>query len=1068
MSNTTEHAHERDILQELYNKTNGTRWFRQYNWTEPISHCCWYGITCNLTTYLVQEIDLTFNNLSGHLPSSIFKLSRLQFLQLRHNRLTGKLEDILLPNVTHLYRLGLSYNSFSGTIPWDVLGTYRSLGKIQLAGSSRLQGQLEESLAKLENLEVLSLGSTKVRGQVPNAITSLKKLWFLDFEMLGLYGNISFLAELSSIQYVHLQHNNLVGELPHDLGNRLIHLVELHLAQNSLQGKFPDSFHTTVNLTVVNIASNHFYGQVPLSVLQSDNLLYLDISSNKFDSLPANLTLPSIQFLILANNPFIMTPYELITTLLHMNDRTSIRILDISSCGLTGLLPTKFWLFTNGMVLRIANNSFYGIIPSPIVKMYYLIIADFSNNNFSGPIPEGFFLLDAIQEFDLRNNSHLTSSSIPEHLQWYVKPDYTTKVREISTDAFTCPLIRFNNKEDGSLLVNSSYYNGIYCECDPGYYGHNGLCQKCPVKGYCSGDNTTSVLKIPTNYYPSPSPNNMTALVQCNNFYQSSFRCNPNGNCICWLSDNGNTTECDSSCICAQNTTDRLCSKCEPNFYKYGDTCLPCFNDNSTITVFGLLITILVSCITIWLLSRIQPKCISLTALKAINIGAVVFQTGLVLSLGISEVIPTYVAELYILVLALALFDHLHNLKVFALILLEYFQVLNSLNISYQSVSCKHCSFADLLQKCGMSKVVRAVNFHFSGMTCMFPFLSTPIGRLITLAAAPLVLALVIFIGRLIDHYILVHLCLRKNEAQIKELHRTMANNSKSNIIFLLNVFYYPLAHDSITVLLPCQKAEGDSDHYMRAYPWISCSSEQYRYLTMLAGVIIATYVCIVPVIFLILLRYYIPRRPTRAEAIKICPQSKKLDEEEEREAATPAWLHCLWSGFKTKYCRWIHVVLMLRKLALAVVLTSFTSDQADAQSFVLTFLLLLSITITAATKPYETMTSYPIESAADVGAFSVILVTYNSMSSRNKVSPSTTISVFSLNVAFVLVMISVAISQGLYACWGKRKRRSVTGRTRHYTVLPGENRSEAMDEFSFSTSVSEPPQRNITQQHNQ
>ena len=1050
-STTEQQQHERVILQEFYVHTNGTGWFHNHNWTKPISHCCWYGVVCNSTTGLVKGITLLSNNLVGHVPSSIFKLSSLHTLHLAQNRLVGKLDSILLPNVTQLYRLSLPFNLLSGKIPWDVLSTYKSLGKIQFAGNSELRGHIEESLAKLENLEVVSLGHTNVGGQVPNAIKSLKKLWFLDFEMLGLDGNISFLVELPSIQYVHLQHNNLVGQLPHDLGNRLIHLVELHLGHNSLEGKLPDSFHMTVNLTVIYIASNQFHGQVPLSVLQLKKLLYLDISSNKFDSLPANLTLPSIQFLMLANNPFLMTPDELIKTLLHMKDRTRVRILDISSCGLTGLLPTNIWLFTNSMVLKIANNSFYGTIPSPIVKMYYLIAADFSNNNFSGSIPEGFFLLDAIQTFDLRNNTQLTSSSVDGGVPWFTKPDFSTKFREIPNMAFVCPAVRFNNSDAGILLINSSYYDGIYCECDPGYYGHNRLCHKCPTGGYCSGGSTRSVVNIPANYYPLPSPHNMTALVQCSHFYEDTFRCNPKGNCICKLSSDGTTTECDNSSICAHNSTGRLCSKCTPNFYKYSDICLPCSNDSSIKAVVGFVITVLALLIIMWLLSRIRPRCISLTAMKAFNIGAIVFQTGLVLSLGISELIPTYVAELYILMVVLALFDHLTNVKVFALILLVYFQVLSSLNIFSQSVTCQHCSFADLLQKCGMTKVVRAVNFHFSGVTCLFPFLSTPIGRLAALAAAPLVLALMLFLGRLIDHYMLVRLCMRKNGAQIEELRQTMANNSKSNIVFLLNVFYYPIAHDSITALLPCEEAEGDIGHYMRVYPWISCSSRQYHNLIILAGLVTAIYVCLIPAFFLILLQHYIPRRPVKDEVI--CSQIENLKEGEE---VVCAWLHCLWSGFKEKYQTWISVGLMLRRLVLAVVLTAFKSDQADAQSFVLTTLLIVSITFIAVARPYQNTTSWQLESAADVGAFSIILVTYNSMSSRRNVSPITTVCVFSLNVIFIMAMVSVVIGQLLYVCWGKRnKGRKVTGRTGHYIELPGDNRPDAIDEHSFSTSIS-------------
>lgn len=1042
---------ERMVLVEFFNETNGVRWRDSSNWTTSISHCCWYGIVCNSTTGLVEELQLVSNKLSGQLPSSVFRLSSLKILMLKQNGLSGNLDNILVPNVTELHQLGLSSNSFEGQIPWNTLSTYRSLRKIQLSDNMQLGGKIGETLAKLKNLEVLSLGHTSVRGQVPKAIKSLKRLWFLDLEMLRLEGNISFLEQLPSLSFVHLRSNKLVGELPAHLGTRLTHLEELHLSGNSLSGKLPDSFHMTVNLVVVNIASNQFHGQIPSSLLQLKSLLYLDVSSNQFNSVSSNLSLPGIQFLVLANNPIHMTPTNLINTLLKMKNRTGLRILDISSCRLTGHLPQNIWMFTNIMLLKLSNNSFYGNIPEPIVRMYYLIAANFSNNNFNGSIPQGFFSLDAIQTFDLRNNEHLISSSMPKELPWFTFPDPNTRTREFPSKAFTCPTIRFNNTDAGILLINSSYYHSRYCACDPGFYGHSGWCLQCPIGGLCRGGNAITVIEIQPNYYPSPSPHNMTALVRCSSFYQDTFRCNPEGTCSCTLSSDGTTTACETHCTCAYNSTGRLCSQCLPDFYRYGDVCVPCSDISSTKAVVVSAAVVVAILIIVWLLSRIQPKCISLIALKAFNIGAIIFQTGLVLALGITKVIPAYVAEFYILMVVLALFDHLANIKVLALILLVYFQVLNSLNISSQSVDCQHCSFAHFLNMGGIAKVVQAVNFHFNGVTCSFPFLSSPIGRLATLAAAPLAVAFTLFLGRLIDHYLLVRLCTGKNEDEVEQLRQAMANNSKSNVIFLLNVFYYPIARESIMALLPCEKAPGDTEHYMIAYPWISCSSLQYHNLIILAGFVTALYVCLVPIFFLALLRKYTSKRQATDNATKIRSQSSSHYEEE-----AVAWLNCLCSVYKTKYQTWISVLLMLRRLTIAIVLASFNKEQADAQSFVLTIILTVSITFIAVMRPYQNTTSLQLESVADVGAFSVILVIYSSISSRSNASLVTASFAFSLNVLYIAGMAVAAIGQLVYIWHVKRnKGRTVMGKRRHYTELAGDNTSDASQEHSFSMTVS-------------
>ena len=1040
---------ERRILINLFEQTNGMRWYSRENWTHPVNHCCWYGITCNNTngSLFVTTIKLASNNLSGSLPSSVLNLRKLQILQFTRNYLMGELENILIPNATHVYQLGFAFNLFGGQVPWQTLATYPSLKKLQLSDNHAIRGKTEESLGKLKHLEVLTLGHTKVGGRVPEAIKYLQNLWFIDLEALNLEGNIDFIKDLPNLRYVHLRGNKLRGELPPEIGTKLINLEELYVSNNLISGELHDTFHNTLKLTVINVASNRLHGQVPTTVAHLPNLLYLDISSNQFHSLSSNLSFPSLQFLILANNPFQMDPNELINTLLKMQNRTGLRTLDISSCGLTGNLPKRIWMFTNIMVLKVSNNSFYGKIPSPIVVMYYLIEGDFSNNNLSGPMPMDFSLLDAVRTLDLRNNTNMISINESGGMPWFTVQDPNTRVRELPHQSFTCPTFRLNNTNNGLLLINSSYYHHIYCTCDPGFYGYKGVCLSCPAEGKCKGEKTNSVIEMPVNYYPSPSQQNMTAFVRCSLFYQNTFRCNPNGNCTCQLrlfsSDVRVLTTCDSHCTCAYNSTSRLCSQCIPNFYKESDICLPC-SDNDSTTIVATTAAVLIILLTIWLLSRIKPKCIAPTVLKAFNIGAIIFQIGLVMSLGIAKIIPAYVAELHIFIVVFAIFDYLASIKVFAVIVLVYFQVLNSLNVSSQSVDCQHCSFAEFLNKGVIAKVLQTANFHFNGISCTFQFLASPFGKLAALAVAPLALGIIITVGRLIDHYLLVRLCAKRNEVEIEELRQTMTNNSKSNIIFLLNVFYYPIAQGAIKALLPCDRGPGDTRDYMRAYPWINCSSSKYTELVILGGLVTALYVCLIPIVFLVLLRKYAPKKLETEESIVILSTTSSVVEEEVVE-----WLHGLCSNYKTKYCTWLPVILMLRRLFIAIVLASFKQDQVDAQAFVLTILFTASIIFITVLRPYKNTTPWQLENTADVGAFVVIFVTYSSMSSRQKVSPVTATFAFFLNMMFIIAMVVTAIGQAVYVFREKHKEsRPLQKKTSEYTKLPGENKHNGTPDY--------------------
>jgi len=113
---------EREILEIFYKSTNGPSWNRNDNWLsdKPLSE--WFGITVHENSnekFIVKEIKLGFNKLSGEIPKEIGKLINLEYLSLNNNQLTGEIPKEIgkLVNLEWLY---LYNNQLSGEIPKEV------------------------------------------------------------------------------------------------------------------------------------------------------------------------------------------------------------------------------------------------------------------------------------------------------------------------------------------------------------------------------------------------------------------------------------------------------------------------------------------------------------------------------------------------------------------------------------------------------------------------------------------------------------------------------------------------------------------------------------------------------------------------------------------------------------------------------------------------------------------------------------------------------------------------------------------------------------------------------------
>ena len=103
-------------LRDLYISAYGGTWINSANWNngDPCLNG-WFGVFCD-ASLSVLGLDLTANNLTGSMSSTIGNLIYLNKLALSGNKITGSIPSSI-SSMTLLTNLTLSNNRLNSTIP---------------------------------------------------------------------------------------------------------------------------------------------------------------------------------------------------------------------------------------------------------------------------------------------------------------------------------------------------------------------------------------------------------------------------------------------------------------------------------------------------------------------------------------------------------------------------------------------------------------------------------------------------------------------------------------------------------------------------------------------------------------------------------------------------------------------------------------------------------------------------------------------------------------------------------------------------------------------------------------
>ncbi len=280
---------ECQVLEDLYEATDGDNWTDNTNWGTNTAVDTWKGVYTDAGN--ISLIILDNNNLVGFIPKEI-------------------------SNLTFLERLDLSNNSISSLIPSEI-GNMNSLEIIYL-DYNNLTGIIPTSLGNLPNLQRLYLNNNKFTGELPINSGSFSALLRLRLGYNNLTGNIpAEIGDLSNLENLYLEYNNLTGTIPTEIGN-LTNLRRILLNNNDFTGLIPSEIGNLTDLDYFNISNNRFNGELPTEIGNLINLQKIDLSNNKFTGpLPNSLTnLTELIYFYIQDNSFSETIPDMTNTLL--------------------------------------------------------------------------------------------------------------------------------------------------------------------------------------------------------------------------------------------------------------------------------------------------------------------------------------------------------------------------------------------------------------------------------------------------------------------------------------------------------------------------------------------------------------------------------------------------------------------------------------------------------------------------------------------------------------------------------------------------------------------------------
>jgi hypothetical protein len=197
---------------------------------------------------------------------------------------------------------------------------------------------------------------------------------------------------------------------------------KLELAENQLNGPFPENLSDLSNLITLDFHGNSLSGEIPAGLGDLQKLMGLDLSFNKLNgSIPPELgNLDNLVYLVLNGNHMLSGPIPP-----ELGNLSSLNDLMLSSyeggTQLSGTIPVELSNLTKLTNLEVSNSLVTGPIPPELGNLTNLIYLDLTHSPLSGPLPAEIGDLTNLQVFHIGEGRNSLYGSLPLNMMNWEK-----------------------------------------------------------------------------------------------------------------------------------------------------------------------------------------------------------------------------------------------------------------------------------------------------------------------------------------------------------------------------------------------------------------------------------------------------------------------------------------------------------------------------------------------------------------------------------------------------------------------------------------------------------------------
>ena len=289
-----------------------------------------------------------------------------------------------------------------------------------------LSKSIPSTLTKLQQLQILDLGHNELAGELPHdipyALTKLKE--FNVARNMGLFGTVfdytttvgvdydaSHVVGGSQVEILDLSDCSFTGTISHQSLEYFKNLDILRIHGNGLSGHLPTTSPTLTSLMIFTAYSNAFSGPVPWSWIGSNNdLTILDLSKNYLTgTIPSDIG--NLGELDVVRLEGNMLSGTIPTEIGNMSNLT---VLDLSFNSIQGMLPDEIGNCSLLRSISIARNQLTGTLPTNVGSLLQLEYLDISFNDMHGTLPPHIGNCTSLEKLEVDSNNF--NGTVPREL----------------------------------------------------------------------------------------------------------------------------------------------------------------------------------------------------------------------------------------------------------------------------------------------------------------------------------------------------------------------------------------------------------------------------------------------------------------------------------------------------------------------------------------------------------------------------------------------------------------------------------------------------------------------------